>query len=97
MENKKDYEQMYYDSQYEIKKLKKKIKYLEDTIYEMNLSRNKNNINLQAYIIKEISRYKEEKEKKDEQNELHDTGVRRDIYKKYGENTLSTSSGRKDC
>ena len=23
--------------------------------------------------------------------------VRRDIYKKYGENTLSTSSGRKDC
>lgn len=62
MENKKDYEQMYYDSQYEIKQLKKKIKYLEDTIYEMNLSRNKNNINLQAYIIKEISRYKEEKE-----------------------------------
>ena len=56
MENKKDYEQMYYDSQYEIKQLKKKIKYLEDTIYEMNLSRNKNNINLQAYIIKEISR-----------------------------------------
>ncbi|MBS1340500.1 MAG: hypothetical protein HP028_04900 [Clostridia bacterium] len=66
MENKKDYEQMYYDSQYEIKQLKKKIKYLEDTIYEMNLSRNKNNINLQAYIIKEISRYKEEKEKKDD-------------------------------
>ena len=27
MENKKDYEQMYYDSQYEIKQLKKKIKY----------------------------------------------------------------------
>lgn len=66
MENKKDYEQMYYDSQYEIKQLKKKIKYLEDTIYEMNLSRNKNNINLQAYIIKKISRYKEEKEKKDD-------------------------------
>lgn len=66
MINKKDYEQMYYDSQYEIKQLKKKIKYLEDTIYEMNLSRNKNNINLQAYIIKEISRYKEEKEKKDD-------------------------------
>lgn len=66
MENKKDYEQMYYDSQYEIKQLKNKIKYLEDTIYEMNLSRNKNNINLQAYIIKEISRYKEEKEKKDD-------------------------------
>lgn len=66
MKNKKDYEQMYYDSQYEIKQLKKKIKYLEDTIYEMNLSRNKNNINLQAYIIKEISRYKEEKEKKDD-------------------------------
>nr|DAO96568.1 MAG TPA: hypothetical protein [Caudoviricetes sp.] len=66
MENKKDYEQMYYDSLYEIKQLKKKIKYLEDTIYEMNLSRNKNNINLQAYIIKEISRYKEEKEKKDD-------------------------------
>ena len=66
MENKKDYEQMYYDSQYEIKQLKKKIKYLEDTIYEINLSRNKNNINLQAYIIKEISRYKEEKEKKDD-------------------------------
>ena len=56
MENKKDYEQMYYDSQYEIKQLKKKIKYLEDTIYEMNLSRNKNNINLQAYIKKEKSK-----------------------------------------
>ena len=70
MENKKDYEQMYYDSQYEIKQLKKKIKYLEDTIYEMNLSRNKNNINLQAYIIKEISRYKEEKEKKDDNTKL---------------------------
>ena len=36
MENKKDYEQMYYDSQYEIKQLKKKIKYLEDTIYLNN-------------------------------------------------------------
>nr|DAY63176.1 MAG TPA: hypothetical protein [Caudoviricetes sp.] len=70
MENKKDYEQMYYDSQYEIKQLKKKIKYLEDTIYEMNLSRNKNNINLQAYIIKEISRYKEEKEKKDDNTKV---------------------------
>lgn len=71
MENKKDYEQMYYDSQYEIKQLKKKIKYLEDTIYEMNLSRNKNNINLQAYIIKEISRYKEEKEKKDDNTKAY--------------------------
>ena len=70
MENKKDYEEMYYDSQYEIKQLKKKIKYLEDTIYEMNLSRNKNNINLQAYIIKEISRYKEEKEKKDDNTKV---------------------------
>ena len=70
MENKKDYEQMYYDSQYEIKQLEKEIKYLEDTIYEMNLSRNKNNINLQAYIIKEISRYKEEKEKKDDNTKV---------------------------
>lgn len=70
MENKKDYEQMYYDRQYEIKQLKKKIKYLEDTIYEMNLSRNKNNINLQAYIIREISRYKEEKEKKDDNTKV---------------------------
>lgn len=62
MENKIDYEQLYYDSQYEIKQLKKKIEYLEDTINEMNLSRNKNNINLQRYLIKEISRYQKEKE-----------------------------------
>lgn len=70
MSNKRDYEQLYYDSQYEIRKLKRKIMYLEDTISELNLSRNKNNINLQAYIIKEMTRYKEEKEKKDDNTKV---------------------------
>lgn len=70
MGNKRDYEQLYYDSQYEIRKLKRKIMYLEDTISEMNLSRNKNNIDLQAYIIKEMTRYKEEKEKKDDNTKV---------------------------
>ena len=65
-----DYEQLYYDSQYENKKLKDKVRYLEDTINEMNLSRNRNNIDLQAYIIKEITRYKEEKEKKDDNTKV---------------------------
>lgn len=65
-----DYEQLYYDSQYENKKLKDKVRYLEDTINEMNLSRNRNNIDLQAYIIKEMTRYKEEKEKKDDNTKV---------------------------
>ena len=59
-----DYEQLYYDSQYENKKLKDKVKFLEDTITEMNLSRNRNNINLQGYIINEMKRYKEKGDKK---------------------------------
>lgn len=65
-----DYEQLYYDSQYENKKLKDKVRYLKDTINEMNLSRNRNNIDLQAYIIKEMTRYKEEKEKKDDNTKV---------------------------
>lgn len=54
----KDYEQLYYDSQYEIRKLKEKINFLEEQINEFNLSRSKRNIDLQKYIFLELSRYK---------------------------------------
>lgn len=54
----KDYEQLYYDSQYEIRKLKKKINFLEEQINEFNLSRSKKNIDLQKYIFLELNRYK---------------------------------------
>jgi len=54
----KDYEQLYYDSQYEIRKLKEQINFLEEQINEFNLSRSKRNIDLQKYIFLELSRYK---------------------------------------
>lgn len=54
----KDYEQLYYDSQYEIRKLKEKINFLEEQINEFNLSRSKRNIDLQKYIFLELNRYK---------------------------------------
>lgn len=54
----KDYEQLYYDSQYEIRKLKEKINFLEEQINELNLSRTKRNIDLQKYIFLELNRYR---------------------------------------
>ena len=44
----KDYEQLYYDSLYEIKILKKKIKYLEDLVNESN------NSDLKKYIVNQL-------------------------------------------
>ena len=55
----KDFEQLYYDEVYKNKKLKQEINILKDTIIEINISRNKNNIDLQKYIIEQLKRYKE--------------------------------------
>lgn len=55
----KDFEQLYYDEVYKNKKLKQEINILKDTIIEMNISRNKKNIDLQKYIIEQLKRYKE--------------------------------------
>ena len=55
----KDFEQLYYDEVYKNKKLKQEIELLKDTIREMNISRNKNNIDLQKYIIEQLKKYKE--------------------------------------
>ncbi len=66
MDKDKDYEQLYYDSQYEIRKLKEKICFLEEQINEFNLSRTKRNINLQKYIFLELNRYKSREERKNE-------------------------------
>ena len=51
-----DYEQLYYDSQYEIKKLKEKIQELEETISTFRRDK-KSNIILRQEIIKEIKKY----------------------------------------
>lgn len=63
MEKKIDYEQLYYDSQYEIKQLKKRIIYLEDLVHELNNSGSNKNINLQMYLVNELSRFQKKKEK----------------------------------
>lgn len=52
----KDYEQLYYDSQYEVKQLKKKIKELEIEIEFFKKSKNKG-FNIRKEIIKEINEY----------------------------------------
>lgn len=52
----KDYEQLYYDSQFEIRQLKIKISYLEDLL--MGTKTNRKSILLQKYIIAEINNYK---------------------------------------
>lgn len=51
-----DYEQLYYDSQYEIKKLKERIQELEETISTFRRDK-KSNIILRQEIIKEIKKY----------------------------------------
>ena len=56
-----DYEQLYYDSQYEIKKLKQENDLLKDIIAELNTGRSNRNIYLQKYIIMELKKYKEKK------------------------------------
>ena len=61
----KDYEQLYYDSQYEIKKLKKQVEFLEEEllIYK-NLQKN---ADIKEIIIKDFTKYlKNKKGKKDD-------------------------------
>lgn len=67
----KDYEQLYYDSQYEIKKLKKRIKELETDIEIIKSNkRNKAILILKQELIKEIDLYfkKNGDDEKNEQN-----------------------------
>jgi len=54
----KDYEQLYYDELYKNKKLEDRVQELEQEIADINLCRNKKNIDLQKYLLKQIKRYK---------------------------------------
>ena len=58
MENKVDYEQLYYDAIYENRQLKNKIVELENEIQDINMCRTKKNIDLQKYLILQIGRRK---------------------------------------
>lgn len=52
-----DYEQLYYDSLYEIRKKDEEIKYLKDEIMQL---KNKKTIDLQKYIDYEFKKYRKE-------------------------------------
>ena len=52
-----DYEQLYYDSLYEIRKKDEEIKYLKDEIMQL---KSKKMIDLQKYIDYEFKKYKKE-------------------------------------
>jgi hypothetical protein len=56
-----DYEQLYYDTLYENRKLKNKISELEIELQDLNICRTKRNIDLQKYIILQIERRKDGK------------------------------------
>lgn len=62
----KDYEQLYYDAIYENRKLKQKIEQLENEIQDINICRTKRNVDLQKYIVIQMERRKNGKEKKKE-------------------------------
>ena len=64
MENKPDYEQLYYDAIYENRKLKQKIEELENEIQDINICRTKRNLDLQKYIVIQMERRRNGKEKK---------------------------------
>lgn len=64
MENKPDYEQLYYDAIYENRKLKQKIEELENEIQDINICRTKRNVDLQKYIVIQMERRRNGKEKK---------------------------------
>lgn len=53
----KDYEQLYYDSQYEIKKLKQRIQELENDLMLVKKS-DKKKIDIKKEILKEFKNYK---------------------------------------
>lgn len=63
----KDYEQLYYDSQYEIKQLKKQIETLET---ELSLAKKsvKKKLNIRKEIIKELNRFYKNREGEDAKN-----------------------------
>lgn len=56
-----DYEQLYYDTLYENRKLKNKISELEIELQDLNICRTKRNIDLQKYIMLQIERKKDGK------------------------------------
>lgn len=64
MENKPDYEQLYYDAIYENRKLKQRIEELENEIQDLNICRTKRNVDLQKYIVIQMERRRNGKEKK---------------------------------
>lgn len=53
----KDYEQLYYDSQYEIKKLKQRIQELENDLMLVKKS-DKKKLDIKKEILKEFKNYK---------------------------------------
>lgn len=61
----KDYEQLYYDSQYGIKQLKKKIRELEEDL-ELPKKSDKKKINIKKEIFKELGIYKSREVKESE-------------------------------
>lgn len=63
-----DYEQLYYDAQYEIKKLNKRIEDLEADLALVSKS-DKNKLNLKREILKEFYCYKNSKSEEVKENE----------------------------
>ena len=55
-----DYEQLYYDSLYEIRKKDEEIKYLKDEIMQL---KSKKMIDLQKYIDYEVTKYRKERKR----------------------------------
>ena len=61
----KDYEQLYYDSQYEIKKLKQRIQELENDLMLVKKS-DKKKLDIKKEILKEFKDYKNKEVSKSE-------------------------------
>ena len=61
----KDYEQLYYDSQYEIKKLKQRIQELENDLMLVKKS-DKKKLDIKKEILKEFKNYKSNEVSKSE-------------------------------
>lgn len=61
----KDYEQLYYDSQYEIKKLKQRIQELENDLMFVKKS-DKKKLDIKKEILKEFKNYKSKEVSKSE-------------------------------
>lgn len=61
----KDYEQLYYDSRYEIKKLKQRIQELENDLMLVKKS-DKKKLDIKKEILKEFKNYKSKEVSKSE-------------------------------